>query len=291
MKQGALLRTDYIKRSYPAVVDAGTCSLFPPFLAFRPLAVAAVLTMFSKKDTDIHKLVKLFSAMNLEDNLIQDGNIEAAGQSFSHINSAQTSTTVEAMDIDTEEPAPAVRSYCKPFLETSQPSLGRNWPPNQGIIRRESRLSAIVRPDAMAFFRDNREEGLKEWLLLLQVTTFPRTITSSDPRILEAFTALEGAITGSQVSHTLSRFAHFRLIQLFSFLKSVVKSEREKGQVCGERGRRNASYALDVYQSAHPLTVKRKLIDRMRLSRRWKTLAGPSPFFLMIYSCTAQAVV
>ncbi|KAH8744484.1 hypothetical protein F5883DRAFT_380625, partial [Diaporthe sp. PMI_573] len=143
-------------------------------------------------------------------------------------------------------------------------------------------------------FANNYEEGLKEWLSLLQVTTFPRTIASSDPRFLVAFTALESATAGSQVSHTLARFAHFRLIQLFKFLKIVIKSEREKGQVCGERGRRNASYALDVYQRAqeHPLTVtKRELIDRMRFSRRWTTLAGPSPFFLMIYSCTAQAVV
>lgn len=246
--------------------------------------------MFFRKHTDVQELVELFSAMSLEDNVIRDEDVEAAGQPTLRINFGQTTATVDAMDIDTEVP---LQPYRSSVPETSQPLLPRHQPPIQCIIGRESRLSTIVRPDAMAFFRDNRKESMKEWLLLVQMTTFPRTIASSDPRLLEAFTTLDRAIAGSQVSHTLARFAHFRLVQLFDFLKNVVNSEREKGQLRGERGRGNASYALDVYQSAqeHPLSGKRKLIDRMRLSRRWTALAGPSPFFLMIYSGTAQAVV
>ena len=117
--------------------------------------------MSSERNTEVHELIQLFSAMTLEDNVIQDGNIETAGQPTSHIDSAQISTTVDAMDIGTKEPTQAVPSYRTGFLETSQSSLSRNRLSTQSVIRCESRLSAVVRPDAMTFFANNYEEGLK----------------------------------------------------------------------------------------------------------------------------------
>lgn len=193
------------------------------------------------------------------------------------------------MDTNTEDPTQAMRPYRQGPAETA---LDRHRLSTQSSIKRESRLSSIVRLDATAFFRNNCEEGLRQWLSLLQATTFPPTVASSDPCFLEAFATLDSAIAGSQTSRTLAGFAHFRLVQVYGFLTDVIESEREKGQVCRERGRRNASYALDVYSSAQKYHLGRtRLIDRMRLSRRWATLAGPSPFFLMIYACAAQVVV
>jgi len=197
------------------------------------------------------------------------------------------------MGIDTEEPSQDIRPYHSDFSETSWSLRGRDQPPLRDMVELESRLSTIVRLDAIVFFRNNREKCMDEWLSLVQMTTFLRTIASSDPRLLDVFTSLGSVIAGSQVTHTLAGFAHFRLVQLIDFPKNVIQSKRERGQLHRERGRRNVSYALDIYQSAqkHPLTEKRKLIDRIRLSRRWTVLAGPSPFFLMNYSGIAQAVV
>lgn len=210
-----------------------------------------------------------------------------------HINFTQTITTVDAIDINTKEPSQDIQPYHSDFPKTSQSLPGRDHPPLQDMVGLKSRLSTIVRLDAIAFFRNNREEYIDKWLSLVQMTTFPRTIASSNPRLLEAFTTLESVIARSQVTHTLARFAHFRLVQLIDFLKNVIQSKREKRQLRRERGHRNTSYALDIYQRAqkHPLTEKRKLINQIRLSRRWMVLAGPSPFFLMIYSGMAQAVV
>ncbi len=59
-------------------------------------------------------------------------------------------------------------------------------------------------------------------------------------------------------------------------------------------GCRDASIALDtdmVAQDGPPNQVsdRRLLLERKRVGRRWKQLAGPSPFFLLIYSDAAGA--
>ena len=38
---------------------------------------------------------------------------------------------------------------------------------------------------------------MKKWVLLVQITTFPRTIASSDPRLLDAFSTLDRAMVES----------------------------------------------------------------------------------------------
>ncbi|KAH8750225.1 hypothetical protein F5883DRAFT_357905, partial [Diaporthe sp. PMI_573] len=152
----------------------------------------------------------------------------------------------------------------------------------------------VIRPDAIAFFTNSRGEALAAWVLLLQVTTFPHTIASSDNRFLVAFKALDCSIINSKESYMLRRFAYLRLIYLFNFLKSIIQSERRKGLVRRARGYGNASFALEIYLGAQghsSAAQKRTLIERMRTGRRWKKLAGPSPFFLLIYSDAAEAVV
>ena len=82
--------------------------------------------MTFEKDIEVHELVKRFSAMALEDAVIQGVNIEAAGQPTWYINSAQARLTVDAMDVDTEEPVRVMRPCREGFLESSQSSLSRN---------------------------------------------------------------------------------------------------------------------------------------------------------------------
>lgn len=88
--------------------------------------------MLLGKDTDVQVLVELFSAMRLEDDVTQDEDIKAAGQSTSHINFAQPTVAVNPMDVDTEEP----RQPCRGSFSQ---------------IEHEGRLSTMVRLDAMVF--------------------------------------------------------------------------------------------------------------------------------------------
>ena len=238
----------------------------------------------AERNAEVHEVVNLFSVMSLEDNVN-----EPAGQ-MSLTDSNQISTTGDTMDIDTEEPARAAAPlHSEGFFDTP---LDCHFTHRAG--GRKARLSVVVRPDAMASLANNYKEALQAWVSLLRMTTFPCTTASSDARFLVAFRALDNAIAGSHVSYMFTRFAYFRLIQLFNFLKTVLQSERRRGQLRRGRGYGNASAALDIYLSAQglPFTVqKRDLIERMRTGRRWKKLAGPSPFFLMIYSEAAKAVV
>lgn len=246
----------------------------------------------AERNAEVHEVVNLFSVMSLEDNVNEDENSEPVGQT-SLTDSNQISTTVDTMEIDTEESARAAAPlHSEGFFDTSQLSLDCHFTHRAG--GRKARLSVVVRPDAMASLANNYKEALQAWVSLLRMTTFPCTIASSDARFLMAFRALDNAIAGSHVSYMFARFAYFRLIQLFNFLKTVLQSERRRGQLRRGRGYGNASAALDIYLSAQqlPFTVqKRELIERMRTGRRWKKLAGPSPFFLMIYSEAAKAVV
>jgi hypothetical protein len=87
------------------------------------------------------------------------------------------------------------------------------------------------RQGLLAFLANHYKEALQAWVSLLEMTTFPCTIASADASFLVAFRALDNAIAGSHASYMLARFAYFRLIQLFNFLKTVLQSERQKGQL------------------------------------------------------------
>ena len=229
-------------------------------------------------NTDIHKLVKFSNVMSPEDDVNEDENGEPACQT-------SLADPVDAIDVNTEEPASTL-------CNTSQPLLDPRFTQKAGV--RKARLSVTVREDAMAFLADNYKDALQAWASLLQMTTFSCDIASWDTRFLLAFRVLDNAIADSQVSYMFARFAYFRLIQIFNALKAALQSERQKGQSRRVSGYRDASVALDIYLSAQgpPFTTQRRdLTERMRTGRRWRKLAGPSPFFLMIYSEAAKAVV
>ena len=58
------------------------------------------------------------------------------------------------MSIDTGEPSQDIRPCHSDFLETSWSLPGRDQPPLQDMVGLESRLSTIVRLDAIGFFQE-----------------------------------------------------------------------------------------------------------------------------------------
>ncbi|KAL8329146.1 hypothetical protein RB597_004739 [Gaeumannomyces tritici] len=168
----------------------------------------------------------------------------------------------------------------------------------KNLLRLLTQPFRLVRPEAMTFFAANFESILEDWILILVKTSLPSSTPSSDPHVITAFQVLDNAIKGSD--RIRSRLAHIQLLRVFKSLEDIIASERrirgkrtafERGNQ-GKRGERNVCVAHTLYKSAQPQAVSRRdLIRRKQAARCWRTLAGPLPFFLIIYSEVAESVV
>lgn len=152
-------------------------------------------------------------------------------------------------------------------------------------------ISGLVRKDAITFFANHFETALADWITILTKTTIPSNIASSDPCVTSAFRLLDRARNG--MDNTRSRLAYIQLMRVFESLEEIIASDRENGRLLNRSGYRNASVAIDVYIKAQEQTniSRREVIERKRIARHWRTLAEPSPLFVLIYSEVAEAVV
>jgi hypothetical protein len=146
----------------------------------------------------------------------------------------------------------------------------------------------------MIYFVGNYQYALDHWVSLQMGPALPNDVKSSDARVVAAFRVLDNAIAKEQ--GMLSRLAYMQLIRMFRELEDRVAADRQRGQVHRDTGYRDASVALDIYMSAQdgspdPTTLRRALLERKRMGRRWTTLAGPSPLFLLLYSPETEMVV
>ena len=149
--------------------------------------------------------------------------------------------------------------------------------------------STLVRKDAITFFAENHERVLVSWISMLKDTSFERDMSCSDPRVTSAFRTLDRVITGQTGTELLRRLAYVRLICLFERVEEMIALDRQNGIIHRESGYRNASIAVDIYLSAQvgyndTMHQRREVLERKRVGRRWKKLAGPSPLLLLIYS-------
>ena len=154
----------------------------------------------------------------------------------------------------------------------------------------------LIGHDAVNRFVGNCEKTLPEWLDLLSKTTPPNNMNSSDRRITSALNYIDTIITGKQGTYLLRRLAYAQLTRLLDALEGIIKTDIENGLTDRERGCRNSSIALGIYmaaqgQRANVKEVRRRLIERRRLARRWAKLGGQSPLRLLIYSDAAESIV
>ncbi|KAK4206433.1 hypothetical protein QBC37DRAFT_459129, partial [Rhypophila decipiens] len=159
----------------------------------------------------------------------------------------------------------------------------------------ESLPSRLVRRDAIECFAENCEKIWQDWTLLLRKTTLPLNIASSDTRVIAAFRAVDSVISGKRGTSVLRWLAYVRLMVLFDSVKAVVRAERENGEAHRERGDRDISAVIDIYENAQRSPDRRGLRDMIlkhrRIGKRVESLAGPSPLFLLIYSEEGEAVM
>ncbi|KAM7210375.1 hypothetical protein V8F06_014239, partial [Rhypophila decipiens] len=159
----------------------------------------------------------------------------------------------------------------------------------------ESLSSRLVRRDAIECFAKNCEKIWQDWTLLLRKTTLPLNIASSDTRVIAAFRAVDSVIPGKRGTSVLRWLAYVRLMVLFDSVKAVVRAERENGEAHRERGDRDISAVIDIYENAQRSPDRRGLRDMIlkhrRIGKRVESLAGPSPLFLLIYSEEGEAVI
>ncbi|KAH7012540.1 uncharacterized protein B0I36DRAFT_355936 [Microdochium trichocladiopsis] len=150
----------------------------------------------------------------------------------------------------------------------------------------ESLIGAIVREDYREHIANHCGTVLSEWVQLVGKTTLPPNVSSSDPCILAAFQALHAPIFTPD-SKALTRMAYVRLIDLFSKVELIVKSDRRKGKSRSKKRRgntrHNRSIAIDLCTCAFQ-TTRPKVLEIRRQARRWRQFASPSVFCLMIYT-------
>ncbi|KAM7190667.1 hypothetical protein V8F33_009331, partial [Rhypophila sp. PSN 637] len=149
-------------------------------------------------------------------------------------------------------------------------------------------------------FAENCDKTLGEWISLLTKTTLPSNITSSDPRIITAFQAVDNAIC-NQGSDLLRRLAYIQLNRLFVSLEAIIRSDRENWRVPRKPCQRDATVAIDIYMTAqpgksNPGNLRRGLKERKRRGRVWSDLARPSsllvsPLIVLIYSGAAEPII
>ena len=164
------------------------------------------------------------------------------------------------------------------------------------IVLMESLSYKLVRRDAMEAFADNCEMIWEYWISLLRKTTLPPNIASSDIRVTAAFRAVVSVISESQSKYVLRWLAYVQLMRIFDSLQPIVRREREKGVAHRERGDRDVSAAIGVYQNTQQTRSDARdprhvIKEQRRTGRRVRSLTGPSPLFLLIYSEKAEAVV
>lgn len=204
--------------------------------------------------------------------------------------------SLEDKEHDRDVDMPNVGNLHKPQV-CEQPSIPCHIVPLNPF--KMSRLAQqLIKHDAEAFFREHIEEFYKFWLSLLDRTAFPPNVTFTDRRVVDAFKAVDNAITSRDNTYLLSRLAYVRLASMIASLKEIIANDRRNSW---KNNRRDASVAIDVYVSAQRIVpgsteadlekLRNNLNKRIDLSNHWADLGGIAPLLLLTYSDKAEGIM
>lgn len=156
-------------------------------------------------------------------------------------------------------------------------------------------IKIFIRNDAEDFFVRALEPALAAWISLLGQTTLPTHTPIILSDMTNAINSLENAINFKEGTKLLARLGHVRLSMFFDLLEERIQEDRQSGLIPSKSGRGNASIAIDCY--LHALNVgsdtfqRGRLRERKREGGRWRELARPSVFLLLIYSDMTERFV
>ena len=145
-------------------------------------------------------------------------------------------------------------------------------------------------------FTKNFKSTISSWISLLEITTLPKGIASSDPLITVALKEVDSYICRSWEGHLMQRLAYIQLLRLFTCIEGVIRAERKRGEFFGAAGCQDASVAMNIYITAQEPhadlnRLRRQLKERKRTARRWAELSKPSPLFVLVYSKASDSIV
>ena len=132
---------------------------------------------------------------------------------------------------------------------------------------------------------------MADWKSLKSETTLSDVASSSDPRIIYAFKAVDNVICGRRGSIMLRRLAYIQLMRLLTLLEGIIAYEKNGGD--GSTVMQVLSW---IYTSAHdfisnPRNLLRELRERKRAGRSWNDLSKPSPLLVLMYAEAAESVM
>ncbi|KAJ3558768.1 hypothetical protein NPX13_g9645 [Xylaria arbuscula] len=136
------------------------------------------------------------------------------------------------------------------------------------------------------------EVALRDWLHLLEITTLPSKIASSDLAVASRLRLLDTMIAGNHGRY-VSRLAHIQFLHVMESLEAIIAKDRLSGLIEPQRDHespKNMAYLKYQQASTRPLRA-RQLYKLKRYCERYQTLAGPSPLFILAYTDSVDVVV
>jgi hypothetical protein len=177
---------------------------------------------------------------------------------------------------------------------TMNGSLWRRNPTPEEIT---SIAQNLITYNATTFLIDNYQSICKNWTSLLERTPPVGTCSSATTSILVAqLDVVRSIIMNRETPSLMLRLAYVQFVRVMEDLKDAAAAERLAGREPRERGRRDASIAIDYYLTFKGVTsdkaFSRTQVSRcMDIGRRWYSLEGPSPLLLCAYSDVADEIV
>jgi RNA processing factor Prp31 len=141
-------------------------------------------------------------------------------------------------------------------------------------------------------FEDNYEEMFRAWVSLLKETTFSRNTTSSDKRVINAFSVINNVFENQNTPHLLLRLAYLRFNEMVRTLQLIAQKDRQHRRIDTAVGHRNASIAVDICLASQQQQLDRKeALRRIRHAKRWACLIGSSRLALSTCSDEAEKIM
>lgn len=162
-----------------------------------------------------------------------------------------------------------------------------------GIEHKSHSVSALADglfpQNAKQQFAENLEQIYDCWVPMLQNSTRPPDVPSTDNRVELALKALDKYIADSQ--HT-SRLGSVQLVRFLSSLQKSIQHDRRSGRAISKK--RNRSVVIDMYvksRGKRDKTSRRRALQSVRMAKRWKYLAVNYPLHIIFLSNKAERIV
>ena len=241
---------------------------------------------------DVDNLVKLFEAMHISD--------QPPGSSISGdivIVDRPISPMLSTMPDDDQLWVSSVpRVVGAEVSETpgiiSQHSA-RIGPESHEIPKKIKRLAQkLLTNDTASRLICDSKIALQDWLHLLELTTLPAKIASSDPVVATRLSHLNSMIVGNY-GKFIARLVHIQFLRVIETLEAIIAKERSSGSIELRKDRestKNAAYRKYREASTRPVGAQ-QLYNLRRYCKRYQTLAGSSPLFILAYTDKVDIVV